>query len=218
MSFPVYFDFDGTLVDTLPGLVEAANELRRWRGLPPATQATVKTWIGGGLDALLGAAMNGEAVDAATRERFVEYYIGSPLLDSLPYVGIGDLLDELRQAQLPLAIVTNKNQRSVDLLLDKLAWREKFAAVLCPQNGLKKPDRRFLALAAKRLSLPLGPGLFIGDSEFDVEAAHNAGIVAVAVTWGYRPLAVLQAANPQFLVRDVSELKSLIFSQAASPL
>lgn len=213
MSFPLYFDFDGTLVDTLPGLVEATNFVRRQHGLPLASAQLVKTWIGGGLDALLSAALNNAAVNDNIRNSFMDYYSGCPLLQSQPYDGMAELLDELRCAGFCLAIVTNKHQHSVDLLLAKLAWQKKFAAVICPQQGLKKPDRRFMALAAQRMKLPLGPGLFIGDSEFDVEAANNAGIAAVAVAWGYRPLQILQQAKPKFLVHSVAELRALIFAQ-----
>lgn len=218
MNFPVYFDFDGTLVDTLPGLVEAVNDLRSKHGLWAAPASSVETWIGDGLDALLSAALDGAAVSDAIRDSFVDFYTGRPLLESRPYAGIAELLDELNDLDLPLAIVTNKNQRSVDLLLNRLGWRDRFAAVVCPQDGLKKPDRRFMKLAADRLGLPLGPGLFVGDSEFDVAAAVNAGVAAVAVTWGYRPLAVLQAAKPHFLVGDVTGLRSLIVSRLALPL
>lgn len=193
----LYFDFDGTLVDTLPGLVTATNELRLRAGLTRADEDTVRGWIGGGIDALLAAALErGDGcVQAEDRAAFLQLYLGPALDESRPYPGIEEMLDRL--AAWPLVIVTNKARPSVDRLLASLDWRHRFAAVVTPDDaGVRKPDPEFIAVAARCLGTDTPRGVLFGDSEFDLLVAHASGLVAAAVTWGYRSRDELVAAAP----------------------
>lgn len=188
----------------------SVNALRDWHGLGAVDRATVMSWIGGGIDALLAASVPSVPVDAELRQRFLAHYKGNPLLESKPYPGIVDLLDRLREAEIPCAIITNKHKDSVELLIQKLGWQARFGAIVCPDGDLKKPDPRFVALAAARLGAPLGLGTMVGDSEFDIAAARAAGLNAVAVTWGYRSRDILAAARPDWIVDTVAALETTL--------
>ncbi len=204
-DFTIFFDFDGTLVDTVDGLVASANHVRVRSGLPVAPVDTVKSWIGGGLTVLLACALEVDNVPDDARQLFLDHYVGEPLLDSRPYQGIEAALDQLSGAS--LVIVTNKNRVSVERLVGHLGWIDIFDAVVCPDDGpFRKPDRAMIDFAWSRLGRDPGPAVLVGDSEFDIQAARNAGIGAVGVSWGFRSRDVLMDQRPDLLLDDVDQL------------
>ncbi len=201
------FDFDGTLVDTMPGLVSAVNTWRREFGRAAADEPEVRAWVGHGVDDLLDRAADGAGVDAAAKARFLEIYRGAPLLTARPFVGIEPLLDALGERDVPLAIVTNKPRMATLALLEALHWTARFAAVVCPEDaGTRKPDPAMLTHATGRLPVPPGGWIMIGDSEVDMQAGRAANLPTIGVTWGYRDPAVLLSAGAECLVDKPRQL------------
>ena len=205
-EIPYLFDFDGTLVDTIAGLEAATNLFRQQLGLAAVSLAMVKSWIGGGLEPLLAAAGNLAEVTQAHRELFYDHYVGAPLLASVPYSGIENLLNRLI-GQRPLVIVTNKNERSLKMLVEHLVWERYFDAIVCPDNAdCRKPDRAVADVVWQQLGIRPKRAVMFGDSEFDIEFAHNAQLVSVACAWGYRDQATLRGANPDLLLSAATEI------------
>jgi phosphoglycolate phosphatase len=201
------FDFDGTLVDTMPGLVTAVNAWRQEFGRSVAPEADIRAWVGHGVDDLLGRAADGAEVSAAARARFLDIYRGAPLLTARPFAGIERLLDALADQNVPLAIVTNKPRMATLALLEALDWTARFAAVVCPEDaGTRKPDPAMLAHAMERLPPPGDGWIMIGDSEVDMQAGVQANLPAIGVTWGYREPSVLLAAGARRLVDQPAQL------------
>ncbi|RMF13118.1 MAG: HAD family hydrolase [Candidatus Dadabacteria bacterium] len=204
---PVYFDLDGTLVDTFPGLFAAVNWLRVAHGLGEADAAQVRGWIGGGIDALLSGAV--PHVDPSRlREPFLEHYVGAPLLSSRPYDGIEALLDAL--ASRPLAIVTNKHAQSVERLIEHLGWGDRFAAIVCPHDNVRKPDPEMVERARETARIDRADGWFVGDSSFDIETGRGARLRTIAVTWGFRTRDELLSCGPDVVVDSPAELLQIL--------
>lgn len=204
------FDFDGTLVDTMPGLVSAVNAWRRERALADADRPTIERWVGHGVEDLLARAGGDRAVDAEAKRRFLEIYRGAPLLGSRPFAGVEAALSRVAAARDPIAIVTNKPREATLALVERLGWTARFAAIVCPEDaGTRKPDPAMLGAAVDRLPNDVDQWIMIGDSEVDIEAGRRAGLWTAAVTWGYRSREILAGWSPDFWVEDPAELATV---------
>lgn len=204
------FDFDGTLVDTMPGLVAAVNIWRGEHGLTPAPAATVRRWVGHGVDDLLARANGGQDLRPEARERFLAIYRGDPLLTARPFVGIEEMLAVLAARAVPWAIVTNKPRAATLALLAELSWTALPAAVVCPEDvGTRKPDPRMVTAVIGNLPPPPGGWIMIGDSEVDMQAGQRANVPTIGVTWGYRSPGELLAAGAGRLIDDPAALLAL---------
>lgn len=207
-NFPfaiVGFDLDGTLFDTSADLSTAVNATLQSVGAAPLDFATLRGFIGGGGRQMLAQALAAQRnvtedeLDRLYARFFVEYR--ARIADETkPYPGLSEALDELTTRGVKLAVVTNKREDMTLALLDQLGWRERFATIIgagtLPGNVLK-PDPAPIHAMIERCGGVVGetPAAFVGDSRFDVDAAHNAGIPCIAVPFGFsdRPVELLGA-------------------------
>src|SRR5438874_320999 len=113
----IVFDLDGTLVDTAPDLAAATNHALGLVGLAPITVAQLHPFIGHGSKAMIDAGLRIHDVavtgDELTRlhDQFLEFYADNVAVDSRPFEGVPELLDELLAAGARLAVCTNKVER-----------------------------------------------------------------------------------------------------------
>ncbi|MEH3047826.1 HAD-IA family hydrolase [Sphingomonas adhaesiva] len=193
-SFPfkiVGLDLDGTLLDTSGDLTAAVNHALASAGRPLLTVEQVKPMIGGGARHMLaqGMAATGgcseEELDVLHR-RLLDFYEANICVMTQPYPHALDALDRLAGMGVTLAIVTNKLERFARAILDTLALTPRFAAIIGgdtmgPGNG--KPSRKPIDAMIQRCGG--GTAAFVGDSIYDVAAAHAAGIPAIACRFGF---------------------------------
>ncbi|QNH21771.1 phosphoglycolate phosphatase [Xanthomonas sp. GW] len=190
-NFPraVLFDLDGTLLDSAPDLLAAANALLADRGRDALTLEQLRPVVSKGSRAMLGVAF--PELPAAERDALIpdflrqyEMLIGrhSQLFD-----GIAALLQRLEDAGCVWGIVTNKPEYLARLILPQLGW-ERRCAVLIGGDTLaeRKPHPLPLQVAAQRIDVPPQQVVYVGDDERDILAARAAGMASVAVLWGYR--------------------------------
>lgn len=181
------FDLDGTLLDTLPDLVLLTNGILESLGYPTRTQEEILSFVGNGVRRLMIQALpedaSPEAEEAAMKlwnEKFYDYYE-----HTVPYAGMKETLDRLKEHGCKLGVVSNKLQSGVDLVIDQ-CLPDLFDVMLgesptCP----RKPDPAGIELAMQVMGAAPIDTVYIGDSPSDMLAAHNAGLFAVAVPWGY---------------------------------
>ena len=190
-GFPrsVLFDLDGTLLDSAPDLLAAANALLAERGRDALTLEQLRPVVSKGSRAMLGVAF--PKLLAAARDALIpdflrqyETLIGR---HSQPFDGIAALLQRLEDAGCVWGIVTNKPEYLARLILPQLGW-ERRCAVLIGGDTLaeRKPHPLPLQVAAQRLGLAPAQIAYVGDDERDILAARAAGMASVAVLWGYR--------------------------------
>ena len=187
----VGFDLDGTAVDSSPDLTDAVNHALAQAGRAPLHIDEVKPMIGGGVRRLLKRSL--EETGGCEPEEFdrlygalLDYYDANLAVGTRPYPGFVEALDALAARGVTCAIVTNKFARFAEKLLAELGLRERFACVIGGDtlgNGLRKPDRA--PLDAMVRACGGGRAAFVGDSTFDTEAARNAGLPCVAVSFGF---------------------------------
>ena len=214
----IFFDLDGTLVDSVPDLTAAVNVMLRQLGLPAREEAQVRTWVGNGMDNLLHRALTNDMAGQAEPELFARAkplykaaYADHISVYSELYPGVREGLAELRDAGFPMACVTNKLGEFALPLLKQLGIDHFFATVVggeCIPRPKPAPDA--LLLCAERLEVPVDRGLMVGDSLNDVGAARNAGCSVVCVPYGYNHGRDIREARPDVVIDSIAELPPLL--------
>lgn len=199
MRFPieisaVAFDLDGTLVDTLPDLHEAANRMLGDLGRPHVDDSAVREYVGDGVDRLVKRLLTGDRdgeTDAvlfdragkAFRSHYAEVLSGA----SRPFPGVMEGVQEMRRQGLRLACITNKPAAFTEPLLRDMGLTPYLHLVLSGDTlPRKKPDPLPLEHCARVFGVPASRLLMIGDSPNDCRAARAAGCPVFCVPYGYR--------------------------------
>lgn len=185
----VFFDLDGTLVDTAPDFVTVLNGLLAEAGRPALSDAAIRSQVSNGARALitLGFGLTPEDTDfSAHLERLLSRYETHLAVDSALFPGMENVLAALEAEQIPWGVVTNKPARFTTPLLAQLGLAERCGPVICPDHvTLKKPDPEGLLIAAHQAGVLPTRCLYVGDHLRDIEAGRAAGMRTVAALFGY---------------------------------
>jgi phosphoglycolate phosphatase len=207
------FDLDGTLVDSLLGIAASLNHALGSSGLPVHSNEAVRGFVGNGVKILIRRASPADADEALldTIERdFKAHYDLSWQTGTIIYPGITELLEALQSRGYPLAVLSNKPHPFTVAMVSQLFPSVCFAAVLGQRPGIPhKPDPAGALEISAALGLSPADCWVIGDSTMDIETARNAGMRAVAVTWGFHDRERLLAAGADQLVDEPEELLEL---------
>ncbi|MBS7664201.1 phosphoglycolate phosphatase [Pseudomonas lalucatii] len=220
----VMFDLDGTLVDSVPDLAAAVDQVLLGLGRAPAGLARVRDWVGNGARVLVRRALAGglqhERVGEAEAEQalalFMAAYAESHALTRV-YPGVVETLDWLRERDIPLAIVTNKPERFVAPLLDEKGLGSYFRWIVggdtLPQQ---KPDPAALLHVLRLARVEARRALFVGDSRNDVLAARAAEVPCVALSYGYNHGRPIAEEGPLRVLDDLRQLLAAAAPASAS--
>ncbi|MBO7128447.1 MAG: HAD family hydrolase [Prevotella sp.] len=185
------FDHDGTLLDTLGDLAASVNFALRTHGMPEHSIDDVRRFVGNGVRRLMERAVPDGANNphfAAAFATFREYYMHHSLDTTRPYEGIPETLATLRERGCRLAVVSNKMRKATEELCRHFFPDTIEVAIGEDEaTGIRKkpaPDTVFAALNS--LHLTKESAVYVGDSDVDIETAHNAGIPCISVLWGFR--------------------------------
>lgn len=196
------FDLDGTLADTAGDLCETMNVILTQHGRARVPEARVRHLVGGGARLLLerGFAETGAPADDALLDQmfgeFIDYYSTHIADHSKLWPGVEPLLVRLADANIGLAVCTNKVEHLARQLLSELGVDQYFPVVIGGDTlAVKKPDPEHLFAAVRLLGGDLASSIMVGDSETDIDAALNAKMASICVSFGYsrRPVPTLGA-------------------------
>lgn len=215
----IAFDLDGTLVDSLPGLAAAINAMLVGLGKPQASIEQVSTWIGNGVPKLIQRAL--AVTEPTITQDDTLYHHAVTLFDqaylerlgshSSLYGGVLSTLDTLKTNGYRLSVITNKSQRFTLPMLEQLGVMNRFDFVLSGDSlERKKPDPAPLHHACQQYQITNHQLLMVGDSENDIIAAHRAGCLSVAVSYGYNYGKPIEASEPDYLIHSMRELLTLL--------
>lgn len=211
----VIFDLDGTLLNTIADLAAATNQALQHLGFPTHKEDEYRFFVGNGISKLFERALpEGERTKEnilRIRSLFVPYYDAHNADLSRPYPGISKLLNALQNSNIQIAVASNKYQSATRKLVADYFPEINFVEVLGQREGIApKPDPSIVYdIIAKAGTMP-EEVLYVGDSNVDMQTAHNAGVTAVGVAWGFRPVAELEANHPDHIIEEAEELLKFI--------
>ena len=183
----VLFDFDGTFGDTAPDLVNAANYVFKKHNKDQLDFNTGRQIASDGVKAFLDKRFDESKDDYKSLfDQFLNYY-DQHLNDNFKlFEGIKKLIDYLDKKEISWGIVTNKSRRLTEKLLKFNDLYNQCSVLVCGDDGLKpKPYPDTLLRALKSLGIKCHEALYLGDGYRDIQAAKNANITSILVTYGY---------------------------------
>ena len=211
----VLFDLDGTLIDSAPDLAGAGNEMRAARQLPPLPYESFRPMVGSGARGMVGVALQvgpAAAEYEALRDEFLQRYEARMTRETRIFPDVPPMLDMLRAMDIPWGIVTNKATRFAQPLVQALGLDRGAAALVCGDTAPRaKPHPDPLLEAARRIGLPPGNCVYVGDDLRDVQAGRAAGMGTIIAAWGYLGLGdAIEAWGADHVIRSPVELLQLL--------
>lgn len=209
------FDFDGTLVDSAPGIVEVMCDVcKEYR----FSEKTLELW-----SHLIGIPLirqieilfpdHSHEFHEEVAKRYRDIYDDKAIEICPPFAGLEEMLQGLRKAEILISIATSKRRQLVDTVLDYHKLADYFALVVGAEEVQKhKPDPEPVLVSAARLGVPLAQSVVIGDSSYDLDMARNAGVDAIGVTTGIHTREYLAKSEPRYIVSGLTEVLPLILN------
>jgi phosphoglycolate phosphatase len=192
MSSLLVFDLDGTMVDTAHDLIAALNDTLAEEQLAPIPTSEVGYLVGSGGRVMIERGLRYHGIDPATSDldrlqaRFVSHYARAMPGQSMAFPGLVDALDRFEAAGWRFAVCTNKTESLSRRLLASLGLDTRVVAICGGDTfPVRKPDAGHLLGTIEAAGGDPRRAIMIGDSRADIDAAKNAGIPVVAVTFGY---------------------------------
>lgn len=203
----LFFDLDGTLIDSAVGITRCVAHALQTLGEPVPDDASLRRWIGPALrdsfGPLLGDPVRTEQAVAAYRERFEE--IG--WTEHTVYPGIGEAVQALHAAGHRLAVVTAKNEPHARKIIAELPFGALFETISgATHDGRISHKPELIAAALERLQVAAGQCWMIGDRHMDIDGANHHQMRSVGVTWGFGGESELLAAGATKIVHRTAQL------------
>jgi len=184
------FDLDGTLLDTLQDLADAANDSLASFGYPVHAVDKYRYFVGEGLHTLVQRILPETASeDDITKlmEKFSEIYKTNWNAHSAPYPGITEMLAKLSDAGMQLAVLSNKPHAFTQICVETFLPESSFAFVFGKRDGIaRKPDPVGALEIAEKMNLSVDEILYVGDTATDMQTGNRAGMKTIGVEWGFR--------------------------------
>lgn len=209
----VIFDLDGTLLDTLQDLADAANYALRKEGMPERTIDEVRRFVGNGVRLLMIRAVPGGESNPLFEETFAQFkeYYGEHCNDNTkPYEGMIELLETLKSKGYSVAIVSNKIDFAVKEL-SALYFKGIVPVAIGEKEGVRrKPAPDTVREALKELGRTAEEAVYVGDSDVDIETAKNADMPCISVLWGFRDREFLEEHGAKRYARTAEDVLKLV--------
>ena len=192
----ILFDWDNTLVDSWHSSFEALNTTLSAMGHPAWSEEEARC-RGGGSARELFPVLFGDAWQEA--EKIYYDAFNKVFLKNLRVMdGAPELLDQLREHNLAMAIVSNKRGNLLRAEIAHLGWQDYFSSVIGAGDAARdKPSADPALMALREMGLSAGKDIwFIGDSLTDMACAHKSGCLPVLVETGVPPEDVLKKHPP----------------------
>ncbi len=193
----VFFDLDGTLVESLPGITEALNRVFDELGRERLSEFTVRGYVGDGLWKLVRRALPenqfSNKIISELLFSFQTHYADVWREKTEIFDGIPELLGALKNKGIQLGILSNKQHPFTVEIVEALFGRELIPLIYGQREGIPiKPDPTALIAMCDEAGLSPNEIVYVGDSTIDLETAKGAGTQGIGVTWGYHDKEHLQ--------------------------
>jgi phosphoglycolate phosphatase len=209
----VFFDLDGTLVDSAIDIYHAINAALTELGKPLVSESQVRLWVGRGAPQLVWCVLKQQQTEVSPEQQnqllhvFLKHYEKNVCVDSKIYEGVLPFIEACQQKKLLMACITNKPYQPAYDLLQALNLLSPFQLILGGDSLThRKPHPESLLHALHYFNLKPHEALMIGDSRNDVEAAHAAGMPCFALTYGYNHGESVALCQPDLVLDSLLQL------------
>ena len=206
------FDWDGTLMDSEAHIVASMQRAIDDCDLPELPHAELRDVIGLGLAEAIERLFPG--IEAGPRQQIADRYRYHFLADDPchPFAGAEEVLRELNRQGYLMAVATGKGRRGLDRVLDSTGFRPLFDVTRCSDETRSKPHPQMLLEIMAVLDVEPQRTLMIGDTEYDLQMAHNAGVAPLAVSYGVHAVDRLHQHAPHGCLDAIAELPGWLAS------
>ncbi|MBA6412173.1 HAD-IA family hydrolase [Parahaliea sp. F7430] len=213
----VIFDWDGTLCDSIDGIVQAMQAAAQELSIESPEVDAVRNIVGLGLPQAVQRLFpdKSEAGRLALAEAYSRQYIAATAEPVRLFDGAREMLENLRQSGFELAVATGKSRRGLNRVLAGLAMEDYFDATRCADETKSKPDPLMLREILAERGFAAEQAWMVGDSEYDLAMAAKLGMPSVGVSFGVHSPERLRQHNPRHLLDELGELPELLLSARA---
>ena len=210
------FDLDGTLIDSVPDIIDSLNGTLALYDRPPVTMEAGKKMVGDGSRKLVERgfqATGGLPMDLdRLQSDFLKIYEAGATHKTVPFPNVIKTLDQLQAADYVMAVCTNKPLKATHLILEQLALAPYFTDVAGGDSfAVKKPDPGHITQLLDRMGLSNHPAVMIGDSENDILSGQRAGLPTILLSFGYCRVP-LESLNADHLLDDFLDIPAIVES------
>jgi len=213
----IHFDLDGTLIDSVPDLALAVNEMLEALGRETFSEETIRYWVGNGAQTLVKRALlgtrqiEGKDVDETLFHKahtlFLDAYAKHLCEATRPYPGVIETLTALKARGYRLSIITNKPEQFVAPILEGLGFGRLIEHYLGGDSlPMKKPDPLPLHHMCETMGVRIEESIMVGDSKNDILAANACGMQSIGVAYGYNYGEDIRTYNPTVVVENFEEI------------
>ncbi|XAM00396.1 HAD family hydrolase [Phycisphaeraceae bacterium D3-23] len=207
------FDLDGTLLDTLTDLADAANHALAAVGRPPHPRESYRTLVGQGIRQLFIDALgpgHGHLVDDAIAQQ-MRYYEHHRFDTTRPYPGIEAMMRGLAERGVKPGVLSNKPDDATQDVVNRFFPSHDWAYIRGHRAGTTpKPDPHAALEAIETLGIPAKQWLYVGDTAVDMQTGKSAGMYTVGVSWGFRSVEELKTNGADEIIDQPSDLLKLL--------
>jgi len=183
----IIFDWDGTLMDSEAHIVASMHGAMDTMGIERLPVTDISNIIGLGMREALDALFPAQAANDDFAHDFVaayrEYFFAEDA-DQRFFDGALQVLQIMRERGMLLAVATGKSRRGLKMVLQQYGLEKYFDATRCADETASKPDPLMLDEILQTLSVAPEQAVMIGDTEYDMDMAANAGTHAIAANYG----------------------------------
>ena len=211
MKPTLFFDLDGTLIDSAVGITRCVAHALTQMAHPVPPQAELLRWIGPSLRTSFEPLLNDPARVEQAVDHYRERFESHGWAEHDVYPGIGDAIEALHAAGYRLAVVTAKNEPHARKIIGHLPFGERFETIVgATADGRLSHKPELIAEALQRLRLAPADCWMIGDRHMDIDGARHHGMRNVGVLWGFGGEAELRDAGAHRLAAHPRELPALL--------
>lgn len=210
----IFFDLDGTLTDSAPGIINSIKYACDKMKLAYPDEETLKSFVGPPLKGMMQKvfSLSDKAADkmvALYRERFSA--VG--LFENSVYPGVYDMLSDIKAAGLKTALATSKPTVFAERILDKFELSKYFDFISGSElSGAHVSKTEVISIAMENLKASKSESIMVGDRSFDILSSHELGIASLAVTYGYASPGEIELCRPDYTRSSPHEISEFILN------
>ena len=208
----IIFDLDGTLIDTIADIGNSVNDVLNEFSYKKRSTNFYRDNVGGGIRDLLERALpnnHGRPIDAYI-EPLNRFYRKNLNKEAKIYPFVIDILDLLKDNDIPVAVISNKPHEFTVECVNKFFPDQIDIVIGSGEEYPLKPDPKSANYVLKKFNVDPKQSYFIGDSGFDIETARNTNMNSIGVLWGLSDEDKLSKFSPNLLFGKQIELLSFL--------